>query len=1286
MESKKRKRLTIITFILILILILLCFFGCKKCSNYKNNQILSSLPRINSDGYWVNKDNKKITDKSSKYRNINLYDYYKEFDSNYNKSYSQFYDDFNKNNLDYIFKVEFLNENLSIYKVDEYKLLNKLKFPENPNKDGCIFKGWQLLDDINNDLVFTNLNNVLVDNHLKFKPIFIKDTPPYKEYLDVKLFVDGKLYQEYKVKHGDKINIVEAPVKSNYLFLGWYNQFNNLFNPDEEIKIDLILNAKYFNLKIYDDATKKHNVNFYDEFGNIYQSIKVVNLDKVSSIPGKNKVGYHFVKWLEKDSLIPFDFDTQIIKDVDLIPVYEINKYLVQFTGEGIINLPGSFIDVPHGTILAEPDITTMNKVGYHFMNKYLDQDGNEFKFGVTPVIKDLTLTPVFEINRYTVSFDTTQGINNLPSDITNIAHGSTIAEPTHTMSKVGYHFMNKYLDQDGNEFKFGVTPVIKDLTLTPVFEINKYTVSFDTTQGINNLPSNITNVTHGSTITEPTHTMNKVGYHFMNKYLDQDGNEFKFGVTPVTKNLTLTPVFEINKYKIKFNTSPDYLNIPSTITGVEHGSKVSKPAGYNLQCVDPGYEIKGLYYFEGTVKKEFKFNETIVEHDIDITIEKQLKRHRVYIYDHNNHLIKSEIYNHYDIVDLKKYTNDYVYEYYYNNSNPSEKYFNDNGDVDNFKYEVTKEIVLKPKGHEKFIEFIYTDSDIKLIKANNELISGNKINVVTGNPINLPKVKKEHYYRVKPVVWQEDIGGTKQDYNETIYSYKFDTKLYLKDELILFEDYYLYNVNSDSIDITGLNSKYKNVIDFDLNIPQYIDDKEVKTISGFNNLIYIRNVTLPTSVIEIKDNCFKQSSIANINLYTSKVKKIGANAFMQCANLINVKLNNEIIEIGSSSFYGCPNLTTIDLFETGLTKIPDFACGYCDNLVTVKLPNSIKFIGKSSFQNNRKIVNLNIKDTQVEEIGDNAFYWCEKLPEIILPNTCRKLGNSCFGYPSSATKIDLSSTLIETIPYKCFEKCYEAKDILLPINVKKIESFAFDSCRKLNNFNISSTTVEEIGDNAFYWCEKLPEIILPNTCRKLGNSCFGYATVATKIDLSSTLIETIPYKCFEKCYEAKDILLSINVKKIESFAFDSCRKLNNFNISSTTVEEIGDNAFYWCEKLPEIILPNTCKKLGDSCFGYASVATKIDLLNTNIKTIPTQAFVHCDNVKEIKLPSTVLNIEEKAFSDCYSLDKIIYNGTKQGFKDITKHANWLPFISTINPYLEFLAEPSESCNYNNLS
>lgn len=1007
-NNHRKRRNIIITFIIIIILMLLGLFGCKVYNDKLNNKYINFLPKLNEEGYWFGKDEEKLTDKKSNLNNLNCYEYYKLKDKDYKKSIKEFYNEFNNDKLNYKFKVNFYVDDKLINDSYEASFLNSVKFPKDPIKDGYIFKGWRL-DNYNNDILFTSLNNILIDDNLNFYSIFKENiNPELEETYKVIFYIDNNLYKEYEVERNKTIEPFDNPAKDNTIFLGWYDEFDNPYKFNNPIIKDTSLHAKFFNIKNYDDGIKKHQVTFLDDLYNVYKTFYIKNFEQIEPFEGKAKEGYRFIRWVERDSLETFSFDTKITKSYVLVPEYEINKFKVSFVGEDIINLPSEINDIPYNSTLLEPDISLMKKEHYHFINKYLDQDNNEFIFGTTKVKKDLILTPVFEIDRFNITF----------------------------------------------------------------------------------------------------------------------------------KN------------------NPDFINIPSTINNIAYGSKVDFPENYSLfKPSDEGFMLAGLFYNdENGVEQEFKFNETIVTSDIELTIKKKIKVCKINVYDHLDNLISSNELNYNSEVTLKRFTNDYVYEYYYNSADESEHYSSIK-DYNFFSFNLKKDLDLKVKAHKKHIKFITTDNNIKVIDNNNEVLTNKLLEVVTNQAFTLPKVKKDNYYRINPVVWQKEEGGVKTDYNETIYNYNYDLTLYLKNESSIFDDVFLYEEEDDHINIKGLNDKYKSVPDFDLNIPELIDDKIVTSIRGFSGLTNINKVVLTNNVKTIKDSCFQYSSIKEINLENSKIENLAYACFMGCNNLTKIKFPATLKQIGMFALQNLNSLEEVDYSLTSIDTIMNGTFYECKNLKKVILPPTLKLIKTCAFCGCKKLNDINIHETVVEKIEDSAFKYNNSLVNVKLPSTLKNL--SCYVYDNSENleTINLKDTNLDELVRGAFCHLPKLNKVVLPSSLKYLREYSFYNCPELKEVNFEETSIIEIDDYAFFDLYKLDKFVMPATCTKLGKRLFNTCQNIKLIDLSLTNIETIQEGTFKRCLNLETLKLPHSIKKIETDAFTMCSNFNLITFEGTEAE-----------------------------------------------------------------------------------------------------------------------------------
>ena len=152
----------------------------------------------------------------------------------------------------------------------------------------------------------------------------------------------------------------------------------------------------------------------------------------------------------------------------------------------------------------------------------------------------------------YTVTFDSYGGTPVPPKQEVEYGHAATKpADPT----LKGYTFAFWYLgedEQNATAYDFN-TPVTENITLTAKWNINKYTVTFNSYGGTPVPPAQ--EVEYGHTATKPADPTLK-GYTFAFWYLgedEQNATAYDFN-TPVTENITLTAKWTQNTYTVTFD------------------------------------------------------------------------------------------------------------------------------------------------------------------------------------------------------------------------------------------------------------------------------------------------------------------------------------------------------------------------------------------------------------------------------------------------------------------------------------------------------------------------------------------------------------------------------------------------------------------------------------------------------------------------------------------------------------------------------------------------------------
>ena len=144
----------------------------------------------------------------------------------------------------------------------------------------------------------------------------------------------------------------------------------------------------------------------------------------------------------------------------------------------------------------------------------------------------------------YTVTFDSYGGTPVPPAQ--EVEYGLTATKPADPTLK-GYTFAFWYLgedEQNATAYDFD-TPVTENITLTAKWNINKYTVAFNTDGGTPVPPAQ--EVEYGLTATEPA-APEKTGYTFDGWYLGDEKYDFS---AAVEQNITLTAKWHVTLHNI---------------------------------------------------------------------------------------------------------------------------------------------------------------------------------------------------------------------------------------------------------------------------------------------------------------------------------------------------------------------------------------------------------------------------------------------------------------------------------------------------------------------------------------------------------------------------------------------------------------------------------------------------------------------------------------------------------------------------------------------------------------
>ena len=268
------------------------------------------------------------------------------------------------------------------------------------------------------------------------------------------------------------------------------------------------------------------------------------------------------------------------------------------------------------------------------------------------------------------------------------------------------------------------------------------------------------------------------------------------------------------------------------------------------------------------------------------------------------------------------------------------------------------------------------------------------------------------------------------------------------------------------------------------------------------NPLYYFDKAVISEGVTSIGDYAFEGTGISSVNI-PSTVKKIGKYAFtgVKFEGTSALKLNSNIEEIGEHAFSGS-GLTSLNLKDLHLDKVPDGLVINCEKLMSFTFPSGVKEIGEYAFADCSSLSVINIPDG-ITYIGGAAFENCTGLTNVYIPSTvsymdyikerneqlhgvftgCRNLKTAGNG---STYSINFGWGSGESLPTYAFMCADKLESVVLPEGMTGVEELenkreygAFRDCVNLTSVSIPESFTN-FGYGLFYGCKSLGQIQIP--------------------------------------------------------------------------------------------------------------------------------------------------------------------------------------------------------------
>ncbi|MBR2194745.1 MAG: InlB B-repeat-containing protein [Salinivirgaceae bacterium] len=1089
--------------------------------------------------------------------------------------------------------------------------------------------------------------------------------------------VKGNRNADWTYNHGTEIELTATAMEPHYHFDHWFDGSRS--NPHKVTVTDEMTITAVFMLDSCTVSTTASEGGKAVGGGTVEYGTEI----ELRAYPD-TAAGYHFTSWSDGDNTNPRKL--KVKKDAQLVANFSLNTYTVAYIIDG--DVYGEAEDVAYGTALtlrAAPvkegytfggwsnapatmpmhnvTITGTMPANKHTINYKVDgvdyQTVGNVEFGTRPRLiaapekegytfsgwqnvpatmpdKDITIEGTFDINRYTIAFNTNNGS---AVDTITANYGAAIALPA-APTREGYTF-------DGWDKQLPATMPAQNLTLRAKWILNKYTITFDTDGGA---AMAAMTVNYSKPVSEPAEPRKK-GYTFI-------GWDTQIPAKMPATNLTIKALWKVNQYTISFDA--------------DGGSPVASiTADYGTAITVPAAPEKLGYRFDGW---DSELPATMPAENLTLKAHWTQRLYTLSVETQNGSVSGIGEYTYGQNVTLT--------------ANPNEHYHfvNWNGGLTSktVSFTVKNDTLLTAN-------FAIDEYAISFVSEGKTLQSGN---IAYGET---PEYKGETPTKAATAQYAYTHTGWTPAI-EPVTGEKTYTAVFTENE----RSYTIKFVNDDNTELYSTTVKYGEMPEYDGETPTKAATAQYAyTHTGWTPAIEpVTGEKTYTAVFTSTENQYAVNFGVNDNA-GGTIRTNAASQTIASGDKVNygtsviitaepsygyyyLGLTNGKGEIVSNQFSIVKDTTLTAVFMkdfegtdslkytlTSATTVSVRAGQYPPARKWIDIPETVTRDGFTfnvteieenafSFYTSNNITAVIVPEG-VTTIGANAFGSCERLTQISLPSTLVNLGSYAFQSCPALTTVTVADgntayCVVDGVLYNkdkttlvVYPAAKSGTSFTIPTSVTHIDKCAFRNCQNLTSVTYAGNNVTIIDESAFYNC-KFSNVSIPASVVTIGNSAFSKCTMA-EVTIPAG-VQNIGYAAFTDCsnlteitvaygnrrYSSVDgVLFSYNrdtlvqypagktaesytvadgVKVVSSQAFNGCSKLKSLTIAGD-VERIEDYVIANCTNLRTVAIGNKVVSIGMSMFSFCQNLTTVTIPGkvTHIGTEGGKAFALCGNV-----------------------------------------------------------------------
>lgn len=241
-----------------------------------------------------------------------------------------------------------------------------------------------------------------------------------------------------------------------------------------------------------------------------------------------------------------------------------------------------------------------------------------------------------------------------------------------------------------------------------------------------------------------------------------------------------------------------------------------------------------------------------------------------------------------------------------------------------------------------------------------------------------------------------------------------------------------------------------------------------VTSIGGFERT-NITSISLPSSLLQIDNNCFSQCNHLSGEIkLPNNLLSIGGFAFSGSSISGNLILPSSLESIGDYAFDGCTGLTGSLAIPEKITEIKSFTFNNCHGLSgTLSLPDGIRKIGTAAFNGCQFKGELKLPQNL---IATEMWAFCCNLfsGDLVLPESFTNIGEETFAGCQYLSGIVIIPESVTSIGPGAFQDCAQLEGVILHKDLSGIGQYCFRNCYNISTIISYAEIPPSIGSGAF--------------------------------------------------------------------------------------------------------------------------------------------------------------------------------------------------------------------------